>query len=105
MYLLILRRFVLINSSKKNDVEEHVRLFIIFSKTSGMKINWDKSCNYWFDQFTHKPVWLQGYDWQWAEEEDLSKLLGTHFDLQLNIHDVNQFYTTRYPINLIIGVL
>ena len=76
---------------EKKDVDELVRLLTIFSKASGMEINWDKSSAYWFDKFTHKPVWLQGYDWQWAEEGDLSKLLGTPFGLKLNTPDIDQF--------------
>ena len=76
---------------EKNDVDELVRLLTTFSKTSGMEINWDKSCAYWFDKFTYKPVWLQGYDWHWAEEGDLSKLLGTHFGLEFNTPDIDQF--------------
>ena len=56
-----------------------------------MEINWEKSCAYWFDKFTHKPEWLNGYNWQWAEEGDLSKLLGTPFGLNLKIQDVGKF--------------
>ena len=43
---------------EKNDMDELVRLLTTFSKAFGMEINWDKSCAYWFDKFTHKSVWL-----------------------------------------------
>jgi hypothetical protein len=76
---------------EKKYVDELVRLLKVFSETSGMEINWEKSSAYWFDKFTHKPVWLNGYDWQWAEEGDLSKLLGTPFGLNLDTKDVDQF--------------
>ena len=56
-----------------------------------MEINWDKSCAYWYDKCTHKPEWLAGYNWRWAEEGDLSKLLGTPFGLNLNVSDVDHF--------------
>ena len=56
-----------------------------------MEINWDKSCAYWFDKYTHRPEWLAGYNWKWAEEGDLSKLLGTPFGLNLNTPDVDKF--------------
>ena len=45
-------------------VDELVRLLRLFSDASGMKINWEKTCAYWFDKFTHKPVWLAGYNWR-----------------------------------------
>ena len=57
----------------------------------GTEINWEKSCVYWFDKYTHKLKWFVGYNWQWAEEGDLSKLLGTPFGLNLNNWDVDQF--------------
>lgn len=38
---------------------------------------------------------LASYNWQWAEEGDLSKLLGTPFDLNLNIRDVDQFLNAK----------
>ena len=56
-----------------------------------MEINWEKTSAYWFDQYTHKPIWLNGYNWHWANEVDLSKLLGTPFGLNLNIRDVDDF--------------
>lgn len=60
-----------------------------------MDINWDKSCAYWFDKFTHKPKWLVGYNWIWAEERDLSKLLGTPFGLNLNTNYVDRFLYSK----------
>jgi hypothetical protein len=44
-------------------VDELVRLFKVFSEASEMEINWEKFSAYWFDKFTHKPVWLNGYGW------------------------------------------
>ena len=80
---------------EKNDVDELVRLLTTFSKASEMEINWDKSCAYWFDKFTHKLVWLQGYDWLGTEEGDLSKLFGTPFGLKLNTPDVDLFFYNK----------
>ena len=76
---------------EKRDIDELVRLLKTFSEASGMEINWDKSCPYWFDKYTHRPEWLAGYNWKWAEEGDLSKLLGTPFGLNLNTPDVDKF--------------
>ena len=76
---------------EKRYVDELVRLLKVFSEASGIEINWEKSSAYWFDKFTHKPVWLNGYGWQWVEEGDLSKLLGTPFGLNLDTKDMYRF--------------
>jgi hypothetical protein len=46
----------------KENVDELVKILETFSQASGMKINWEKSCAYWFDKHTHKPEWLLGYN-------------------------------------------
>ena len=51
----------------------------------------EKSYAYWFDKYTHKSEWLNGYNWQWVEEGYLSKLLCTPFGLNLNTQDVDNF--------------
>ena len=56
-----------------------------------MEINWEKYNAYWFDKYTHKPDWLNGYNWQWTNEGDLSKLLETPFGLNLHTQDVDDF--------------
>ena len=76
---------------EKMYVDELVRILKVFSAASGMEINWEKSSAYWFDKHTHKPEWLNGYNWQWANEGDLSKLLGTPFGLNLHVQDVDDF--------------
>ena len=76
---------------EKRDVDEMVRILKVFYEASGMRINWEKSCAYWNDKFMHKPEWLSGYYWRWAEEGDMFKLLGTPFGLNLNIRDVDSF--------------
>ena len=38
---------------EKRDIDELVKLLKTFSEASGMEINWDKSCAYWFDKYTH----------------------------------------------------
>ena len=38
----------------KRYVDELVRILKVFSEASGMEINWEKSCAYWFDKYTHK---------------------------------------------------
>jgi hypothetical protein len=75
----------------KDDVDELVKILETFSQASGMEINWEKSCDYWFNKHTHKSDWLRGYNWKWTEEGDLSKLLGTPFGLNLDTRYVDQF--------------
>ena len=60
-----------------------------------MEINWEKSSAYWFDKFTHKPEWLSVYNWRWAEEGDLFKLLGIPFGLNLNVSDIDNFLYSK----------
>ena len=80
---------------EKRYVDELVRILKSFSAASGMEINWEKTFAYWFDQYTHKPIWLNGYDWIWANEGDMSKLLGTTFGLNLRTRDVDEFIYRR----------
>ena len=72
-------------------MDELIRLLKSFNEASDTEINWEKSCEYWFDQYTHKPEWLNGYNWLWANEMDLSKLLGTPFGLNLRSRDADDF--------------
>lgn len=72
----------------KEDVDELVRILETFNQASNMEINWEKSCTYWFDKYTHKPEWLLRYNWKWAEE-------GTPFGLNLNTRDLDQFFYNK----------
>ena len=44
----------------EEDVDELVRILETFSQSSGIKINWENPCAYWFDKYTHKSKWLLG---------------------------------------------
>lgn len=80
---------------EKSYVDELARLLKVFNEASKMDTIWDKLWFYWFDKYTHKPTWLEGYDWRWAEEGDLSKLLGNSFSLNLNTPQVDQFLYSK----------
>lgn len=84
---------------EKPCMDELVRLLEVFSRAFGMEINWHKSCAYWIDRLTPKPTWLKQYNWPWAEENKLSKLLGTPFGLNLQILDVYQFLIKKISKN------
>lgn len=60
---------------EKFSIDELVRLLKAFCRASSMEINWRKSCAYWINEKIPKPSWIISYNWTWAEENDLSKLL------------------------------
>jgi hypothetical protein len=67
-----------------------------FSGASGLTINWEKTlAYYWRRGFRLRPAWLDQLGWQWAEENEISKLLGTPFGLTLSASSVDQFLLTR----------
>jgi hypothetical protein len=67
-----------------------VQLLRSFAQASGLYINWEKSIAYWFTP-DPTPPWLAIFDFPWAIEHSLSKLLGTPFGLNLVIEDVDNF--------------
>ena len=87
----------------KKYVDELVRILKTFSAASRMEINWEKTCTYWFDQYTYKSIWLNGYNWHWANEGDLSKLFGTPFGLNLRTREVDEFIYRKISIILDYG--
>ena len=70
-----------------------------------MKINLEKLFAYWFDKFTHKSVWLNRYDWQRTEKNDLSKHSDTPLDLNLDTKDIDNFLMIKLIRNMNIGEL
>lgn len=44
---------------------------------------------YWQSNINAKPTWFDPYQWKWAQEGELSKLLGTTFGLSLEVQDVD----------------
>jgi hypothetical protein len=74
-----------------------------FNVASGLTLNWTKSCAYWWS-FNRgpRPMWTTRFQWQWAREEDVSKLLGTAFGLSLSTGQIDQFLIdrTEQKINL-----
>ena len=85
----------------KEDVEELVKILETFSEASGLQINWKKSSAYWFNRLIPKLEWLLNYNWKWAEEGNLSKLLGTPFGLILDIKDIDQFFYNKIAKKLV----
>lgn len=68
-----------------------VRLSNTFSFASRLHINWKKSIAFWHSTIEAKPTWLDMFMREWAQEGELSKLVGTMFGLSLEVHDVDNF--------------
>lgn len=63
-----------------------------FCLASGLVINWTKSSGYWKSHDTiFRPDWTNYLGVTWAEDEEVSKLLGAPFELSLTSGDVDKF--------------
>lgn len=76
--------------------EESVRSLIYLLETfclaSGLVINWHKSSGHWkFKDSLFRPPWTNLLGIKWADEEEVSKLLGAPFGLSLATEDVDKF--------------
>lgn len=80
--------------------DELVRLLKIFSEAFDIEVNWGKSCAYWFDTTRTSQSGSQDTTSNEAHEGYLSKLLGTHFGL--NLHMLINSFTQKFPKKLII---
>jgi hypothetical protein len=55
-----------------------------FCQVSGLNINWNKTLAYfWARGNQQRPAWTNRLNWQWAAQDEVSKLLGTPFGLSL----------------------
>jgi hypothetical protein len=67
-----------------------------FSVASELTINWEKMMAYfWSRGNPPRPAWTRPLNWRWAEQQDISKLLGTPFGLSLSSAAVDQFLLER----------
>jgi hypothetical protein len=69
-------------------------LLQLFGQASGLQINWNKSTAYWFS-IEPAPPWLANFDFPWAIERNVSKLLGTPFGLKLDTQDIDAFFLEK----------
>lgn len=76
--------------ANESSVNNLVGIMHMFGLASGLEINWTKSVAYWCGRDT-PPRWVRKHQWKWALLGDLSKLLGTSFDLQFDLNIVDQF--------------
>ena len=70
-------------ATDENIVRSVINILSKFSIVLGLEINWRKNLAYW--------CILNNVGWTWAQEHELSKLLGTSLRLDLAIEDVDRF--------------
>lgn len=77
-------------STKKESVDNLVAILEKFKVAANLKINWNRSITYWFGR-GDRLEWLNKYQWQWAPNGNISKLLSIPFEIHPNISDVGAF--------------
>jgi hypothetical protein len=78
----------------KENLSNLIALLDLFHLASGLCINWDKNVAYWLAHIP-PPPWLALTRCQWAVENQVSKLLGTPFGMDLHTRDVDEFLLTK----------
>jgi exonuclease III len=87
---------------EEQPVRTTMRTLQSFSQASGLLINEEKSsAYYWHPGETVRPPWSRDFGWQWAESQDISKLLGAPFGLNMATVDTNQFLTSKIDRKLV----
>jgi hypothetical protein len=72
-----------------------VEVLRYFGIASGLKINWEKNVAYYSEANQTRPSWLGSFHWKWAQDEDISKLLGSPFGLGLKVGDIDKFLLNK----------
>jgi hypothetical protein len=81
-------------ASTEENLSNLIALLDLFYLTSSLCINWDKNIAYWLAN-TPPPLWLVQTQCQWAVEQQLSKLLGTPFGIDLHTDDIDEFLLSK----------
>lgn len=76
------------------NMQRLLDLLELFHLASRLLLNLAKSVAYWFST-RPPPPWLQNFACQWVEPQQLSKLLGTPFGLDLATVDVDEFLLNK----------
>ncbi len=66
-----------------------------FGIASSLKINWEKNATYYNGVGQAKPSWLGSFHWKWAQDGDISKLLGSPCGLGLKVGDIDKFLLNK----------
>ena len=88
--------------AEETSVDNLVGILHKFGIAFGLEIKWHKSVAYWCGQ--GRPLRCVGkYQWKWAANRDLSKLLGTPFGLQLELQDIGHILVNKVKSKLKYG--
>jgi hypothetical protein len=102
----IIAQYAVDTSFTLKGEEEPVRNLIymleMFCAASGLLLNWNKSCGHWKSPLMlFRPQWTDNLGVSWANDEEVSKLLGAPFGLSLKARDVDDFLYERIRKKLI----
>lgn len=78
----------------ESSVDTLVGILLKFGLVYGLEVKWHKNVAYWCSQGT-PPNWVEKFQWKWAANGYLSKLLGTPFGLYLELQNVDQFLVNK----------
>jgi hypothetical protein len=81
---------------EEESVRRAIYILEVFYASSGMVLNWIKSCAYWkLAGGSPRPRWTEFLGILWAEDDEISKLLGTAFGTSLLSGDIDNFLLAR----------
>ena len=81
-------------------IEESMRILVYminsFCLASSLELNWTKSNAFWKSVVENpKPSWIELIDVTWADDDDVEKLLGSVFGMNLCAQDADKFLKIR----------
>ena len=86
--------------AEQGSVSNLVNILHSLTLASGLIINWEKSGIYWVGRASPPPDWAHEFGWTWAAEGNITKLLGTPFNLSLSTTDSDQFLIDKVKSKL-----
>jgi hypothetical protein len=83
-------------AGEEEPVRKLIQILNSFCLASGLVLNWQKSSAYWKGEAnTPRPAWTDLLGVIWARDDEVSKLLGTPFGMNINSGDVDKFLLDR----------
>lgn len=82
-------------------VRNMISLLDVFCRATGLLINWTKSSGYWkYSTNNERPPWTNDLGITWANNADVSKLLGAPFGMTLKSKGIDDYLVNRVSKNL-----
>jgi hypothetical protein len=83
-------------NGKEGSVRRLIQILDILCLGSSLELNWLKSSAFWKGaRRSPRPAWTDQLRVSWAGNDELGKLLGAVFDLELSTADVDEFLETK----------